>query len=109
MHFVGRIRTKLDNYPFNQTRGYPTWREANSLPYSGWAFNFDAQERYRAVPRSVANTDHPGAALSAATRRKITIFKCDTPAGEDIIPPRCHSSHRQTRKKDCKAAHLLVY
>ena len=29
LHFVGRIRTNLDNYPFNQTRGYPTWREAN--------------------------------------------------------------------------------
>ena len=25
----------LDNEPFNQARSYPTWREANSLPYIG--------------------------------------------------------------------------
>ena len=25
--------------PFNQTRGYPTWREADSLPYSGLSNN----------------------------------------------------------------------
>ena len=39
MYFVGRIRTNPDNYPFNQTRSYPTWREANSLPYSGLSKN----------------------------------------------------------------------
>ena len=27
-----------DNAPFNQTRSYPMRREANSLPYGGWAF-----------------------------------------------------------------------
>ena len=26
----------LDNEPFNQTRSYLTWREADSLPYNGW-------------------------------------------------------------------------
>ena len=26
----------LDNEPFNQTRSYPMWREANCLPYIGW-------------------------------------------------------------------------
>ena len=40
---AGRIRTKLDIYPFNQTLRQPTWREANSLPYSGWAFHFTAR------------------------------------------------------------------
>ena len=35
-YFVGRIRTMQDDEPFNQTRSYPTWREANSLPYRGW-------------------------------------------------------------------------
>ena len=49
---LGEFVSMSNMIPFNQTRSYPTWREANSLPYSGRAFNFDAQERYRAVPRS---------------------------------------------------------
>ena len=32
---VGRIRTTSDKVPFNQTLRFLTWREANSLPYSG--------------------------------------------------------------------------
>ena len=28
-----------DKSPFNQTRSYPTWREADSLPYSGLSKN----------------------------------------------------------------------
>ena len=34
---VGRIRTKLDILPFNQTPSHPTWREDDILPYNGWA------------------------------------------------------------------------
>ena len=33
---VGRIRTVLNMVPFNQILRLPTWREAESLPYSGW-------------------------------------------------------------------------
>ncbi len=32
--------------PFNGTRNQPTWREANSLPYSSLAIIFPPQERY---------------------------------------------------------------
>ena len=39
MHFVGRIRTKLDNEPFNQTRSYPNVAGIYSLPFSGLSKN----------------------------------------------------------------------
>ena len=51
MHFVGRIRTKLDNCPFNQTRSYPTWREANSLPYSGLSKNLLCKLQFAELTR----------------------------------------------------------
>ena len=38
-----------------------TAREDDILPYSSWASIFTAQERYRAVPRSVASTAQPRA------------------------------------------------
>ena len=31
---LGEFVSMSNIYPFNQTRSYPTWREANSLPYS---------------------------------------------------------------------------
>ena len=55
MRFVGRIRTKLDNYPFNQTRSYPTWREANSLPYSGLSKNLLCKLQFRKVAEQTAD------------------------------------------------------
>ena len=34
---MGEERTTLNIVPFNRTLNLPTWREAASLPYSGWA------------------------------------------------------------------------